>query len=213
MRTHVARLVLVVGLVLAGCGGDDDDAAPTTTEPSTTTTVEPTTTTAATTTTTAAPAVTLGELIARIEARVNEGSDVRRTVADCSHGGLDDPLDESTPVGRGTVLTCAQHTEPPADVGELLVIVLDDDGAATGFGASDGTPYVPFRAPSGLLCRELLTDPLLQGLVDQTVPYQVALAYWFLEGEPARMDADSNGVPCELLFPPEVVERAWTPEF
>jgi hypothetical protein len=201
---------MVLGLALAGCGGDDEGTAPTTSEPSTTTVA---TTAAPTTTTTAAPALTLGELIAGVEARVNEGTDVQRTVAQCSHGGLDEPLDASTPVGRGTVLTCAQYTEPPTDVGELLVIVVDDDGTAAGFGASDGTPYLPFRAAHGLLCRELLADPLLGGLADQTVPYRVALAYWFLEGEPARMDADGDGIPCEQLFTPDVVDDAWAGDF
>jgi hypothetical protein len=211
MRPHAAHLLVVVGLVLAGCGGDDEGTAPTTVEPSNTTTT--TTATAATTTTTAAPAVTLGALLDRIEARVNEGSDVRRMLARCSTGADGGAVDRSALVGRGMVLTCAQLTDPPTDVGELLVIVLDAGGTATGFAASDGTPFLPFNAAPGLLCRELLADPLLQGLGDQTVPYRVALAYWFLEGEPARMDADGDGIPCEQLFPPEVVDAAWAGAF
>ena len=35
---------------------------------------------------------------------------------------------------------------------------------------------------------------------DDVLAYQWALAYWFLEGEPDRMDIDGNGIPCELLF-------------
>ena len=35
---------------------------------------------------------------------------------------------------------------------------------------------------------------------DEALAYQWALAYWFLEGEPDRMDIDGNGIPCELLF-------------
>jgi hypothetical protein len=32
-----------------------------------------------------------------------------------------------------------------------------------------------------------------------------SLVYWSLEGEPDRMDADRNGIPCETLFDPDVV--------
>lgn len=35
------------------------------------------------------------------------------------------------------------------------------------------------------------------------VPLEEAVAYWLLEGAPARMDADGNGIPCETVYPPE----------
>lgn len=37
-----------------------------------------------------------------------------------------------------------------------------------------------------------------------------ALAYWFMEGTPDRMDADGNGVPCETVYDPmEVSSHLW----
>jgi len=37
--------------------------------------------------------------------------------------------------------------------------------------------------------------------------YFWSLVYWSLEGEPDRMDADLNGVPCETLYDPDVVAQ------
>jgi ligand-binding sensor domain-containing protein len=47
---------------------------------------------------------------------------------------------------------------------------------------------------SGRFCRDLSAAG---------VPLQEAIAYWLLEGAPARMDADGNGIPCETVYPPE----------
>lgn len=39
--------------------------------------------------------------------------------------------------------------------------------------------------------------------------YPETVAYWMREGMPGRMDADSNGVPCETVFPADDVERVF----
>ncbi len=121
------------------------------------------------------------------------------------------------------LLTCDGRTEPAADVGGMDLIVLDDRGASTSWRVgSDGVGHVPV-APKGLLCREYTQtdefdwamDWMLQGdggsppWTDDVLAYQWALAYWFLEGTPDRMDIDRNGIPCELLFDPEVVVKVW----
>lgn len=54
--------------------------------------------------------------------------------------------------------------------------------------------------PSGLMCRDLY---------DQGVPYPRAVAYWWREGAPDRMDADRNGVPCETVYPPSDIGTYW----
>jgi hypothetical protein len=121
------------------------------------------------------------------------------------------------PARRGTVFYCAMRTEPPADVGEgPLVVVLDDAGTAayvTGGTDMSGWILSPFNTEPGRLCREFVAG--LTGLpsgfaLDGREVYAFALAYWFLEGEPARMDADSDGIPCEQVFPPEVVRDVWS---
>ena len=37
--------------------------------------------------------------------------------------------------------------------------------------------------------------------------YFWSLVYWSLEGEPDRMDADLNGIPCETLYGPDVAAQ------
>jgi hypothetical protein len=34
--------------------------------------------------------------------------------------------------------------------------------------------------------------------------------YWNLEGQPARMDADGDGIPCGTLYDADVIEGALT---
>jgi hypothetical protein len=64
----------------------------------------------------------------------------------------------------------------------------------------------------GMLCRELVVEA-------DHPPYWVALLYWLSEGEPARMDADRDGIPCETVYPeafirdfledPDFIEEPW----
>ena len=44
---------------------------------------------------------------------------------------------------------------------------------------------------------------------DDVLAYQWVLAYWFLDGQPDRMNVDGNDMPCELLFDEEVVAEVW----
>jgi len=53
---------------------------------------------------------------------------------------------------------------------------------------SDG----PLGYPARLLCRDLS---------DRGASTREALLYYVLEGFPARMDADGNGIPCETVYP------------
>ena len=128
-----------------------------------------------------------------------------------------DPVPLDTTIRRGDVFICTIRTEPPADAGHLGLIVLDDTGTTAAWGGSD-YPEMPFLAAPGQLCREFLADPWLAGWLTEPdyiaigLPdhaYTLVLAYWFLEGQPTRMDVDDNGTPCELLVDPEVIARVW----
>jgi len=44
---------------------------------------------------------------------------------------------------------------------------------------------------SGLFCRDVVAEG---------GDYAAAVAYWLLEGAPDRMDADTNGIPCETVY-------------
>jgi hypothetical protein len=50
---------------------------------------------------------------------------------------------------------------------------------------------------SGLLCEDLLAAGYA---------FSDALMYWIREGAPNRMDADSNGIPCETVYPGDEIE-------
>lgn len=54
--------------------------------------------------------------------------------------------------------------------------------------------------PRGLSCR---------GLLAQEAGYREAVAYWFLEGRPAALDSDGDGIPCETYYPYQEVSAFW----
>ena len=54
--------------------------------------------------------------------------------------------------------------------------------------------------PPGLTCR---------ALASRRFPYPAAVTYWQVQGQPARMDVDGNGRPCETVYPPEAVGAFW----
>lgn len=56
------------------------------------------------------------------------------------------------------------------------------------------------QVPAGLFCRDLAARGL---------SYAEAVAYWWTMSQPARMDADSNGIPCETVYPAADVNRFW----
>jgi hypothetical protein len=54
--------------------------------------------------------------------------------------------------------------------------------------------------PAGLLCRDLR---------DRGYSYRAAVDYWYFHGQPDRMDADRNGIPCETVYPRSDVAAYW----
>jgi hypothetical protein len=166
--------------------------------------------------------LTLGDVLDRIEAALDaepivlgDGVTLLARVGPCATGtpGSWSDVDEETPAGRGTTVLCASGTEPEGytETGEMLVVVLDDAGRVATQVATDGSTSNPFVAPPGMLCRDYLaTYHSGGGNFDERAAYTELLAYWFLEGEPDRMDVDHDGVPCETLFAAEVVADVWS---
>lgn len=237
MRTRYSTALALAALLVA-CGGNAPSPATTVkssvpassaatpqtgSEPAATQPNEAATTPDATQTQTVG--TTLQEILSSYEARGLASSDFTSyAIGPCFSRSPDDepPFDSpflseaiapATIVERGTVVLCGIRTVPGADVGDLGLVVLDRAGTTTAWGGSD-FPEMPFMAAPGQLCREFLADPYLDGwLTRPTYAYILVLAYWFLEGEPERMDVDGNGVPCELLFDPAVVADVWAGEF
>ena len=60
-------------------------------------------------------------------------------------------------------------------------------------------PGIAYYEP-GLFCRDLY---------NRGASYADAVAYWFSEGAPDRMDADRNGIPCETVYPASAIFDYW----
>ncbi len=117
--------------------------------------------------------------------------------------------DHDGPVGAGDVIAC----EHPDGRGVLISIV-DDDGTWVG-AASDRFPATAVGLDAwhsdlglGHNCTDLLAQDLLRG-ADERSRYVAALAYFYLDGQSYLMDIDENGIPCETLFPAELVDEVF----
>ncbi len=243
MTRHTLVLGAVALLGLAACGSGDATepvpaapsapvesrpASPSTTEvPAASTTPHSNPSSMHAPTTSPGEIVTLQQIVQHYEMLGSEGSNFTEYAIETCYSrpaGAQPPFETpfashpiplDTTVSRGDVFLCTIQTEPPADVGDLGLIILDNLGTTAAWGGSD-YPEMPFLAAPGLLCREFLADPWLEGwMTDPSYveigrpidAYTLVLAYWFLEGQPARMDVDGNGIPCELLFDPAVVTQ------
>lgn len=123
--------------------------------------------------------------------------------------------DGSGPITAGTALTCrwesADVDRPGAPV---FVAVLDDTGRYT-FSSRIGGPVLPGVAvpsdfPVGTSSCAVLkatpSKPVRDG-VDFGMDYPTVLHYWMSLGSPASMDDDGDGLPCETVYPADVVTR------
>jgi hypothetical protein len=151
-----------------------------------------------------AAAVTVERIVAAIEAELEaEALTPREVTLDCDAAG---------PVEGGDVFVCAVSSVPPepTDWGSFLVAVLGDDlfavSAATDNPGSTAQLRERYAAtPSGLSCADLRAGaaphPFDVSTTDEVGAIFWSIVYWNLEGQPARMDADLDGVPCETLYP------------
>lgn len=116
----------------------------------------------------------------------------------------------------GAVVSCAPSVIGEGEHAVLTVLVLDDAGTTAV--AEAGVRYPDLNAGfiveaigTGKLCRDVLDIEagLSEWMEDPELRYFGAVLYWFMEGRPDRMDADTNGIPCETLVSPEVVAGLW----
>ena len=69
--------------------------------------------------------------------------------------------------------------------------------SAPGIGSE---PADVLNEPAGLLCKDLKA---------KGYSYTAAVDYWDAAGQPDRMDADGNGIPCETVYPVDDVTDYW----
>jgi hypothetical protein len=126
--------------------------------------------------------------------------------------------DLSGPVQAGDVFVCEGRSDqlPDTDWGGIVVAVVDGTTIAwlpgtDNPGSTEGLWQAYREAPHGLFCRDLLVPDAIghpftgAGTVPHTAFFW-SLVYWNLEGRPARMDADGNGIPCETLYDTDVID-------
>ncbi|MDH4363014.1 MAG: hypothetical protein OEY70_02855 [Acidimicrobiia bacterium] len=158
--------------------------------------------------------LTIDQMNALITAQVARSPLGTSTAFSCDpyHGGLT----------SGAVPICRPDPEPTDAQFPLLTALVLDGGAGTVAWAQAGIENPSLNAdaflsgslPRGLNCTQLVADPtfaadISRRLTPNLVCFAVVL-YWFLEDRPTpRMDVDSNGIPCETLFPDDVVNVVW----
>jgi hypothetical protein len=151
-----------------------------------------------------AEAVTVERIVAELEAELEaEALTPREVTLTCDATGA---------VVGGDVFVCAASSVPPepADWGSFVVAVLGRDlfavSAATDNPGSTAELQERYAAsPSGLSCVDLREGaapfPFDVSTTDEVGGIFWSIVYWNLEGQPAHMDADLDGVPCETLYP------------
>src|SRR5687768_12508103 len=108
---------------------------------------------------------------------------------------------------KGKIVACNAH---PKDTGDqqlddltLVVLILDRRrGYAFDYGTGNPTTRRQIRNEygEGKFCRDLK---------EAGAPYFYAVMYWFAEDRPGRMDADSDGIPCETVYRATAIDRIW----
>jgi hypothetical protein len=130
--------------------------------------------------------------------------------------------DLTGPVRAGDVFVCEARSAqlPDTDWGGIVVAVVDRTTVAwspgtDNPGSTEGLMEAYADAPHGLFCRDLLVPDAIGHPFSGvgTVPHTAffwSLVYWNLEGQPARMDADGDGIPCETSYDADVIDGVLT---
>ncbi len=218
MRIRLFVVGLVLGLVATACTTSDTAtsgiAFPTTT---TTVSIDPPPTTAPgaspiTTTTLAAPATTTTTMVSTsVAGDIPVAAVVASVEADYQARwdyyqpekprGVVGPVaikcDNSGDVAFGAVLQCEatpqEEREYWPDPFAITVLVTGED--ATHWYEVGGSLVADYQTiGAGMFCRDLIASE------STFAGYPHAVAYWFMEGQPDRMDADRDGIPCETVF-------------
>lgn len=126
-------------------------------------------------------------------------------------GSSGDPsTDEvATPTPSTTTTVAPSTTEAPSTTASTTTSEALLADAPTTTGVPSDASRVPAatspigdvrEAPSGLFCRDLSA---------MGYSYAAAVDYWRVHGQPNRMDADRNGIPCETVYPRSDVVSYW----
>lgn len=194
----IAFCAVVIGVAGCGTGGADQAGSPT---------PAPTLTSGASPSPSAAPS----QPTATVEG-IQEH--LQGSITSAQHAGTLSCEGSGTVTG-GTALTCRwEFASADRSGGPVFVAVLDDTGRYTFSSRIEG-PLLPGVAvasdfPAGTVSCAALADspptPARDG-VALGMDYATVLHYWMSLGSPASMDDDRDGLPCETVYPADVVAR------
>jgi hypothetical protein len=203
---RLAVVALVPVAMVAGCGtrSAPDAGSPPYPTPAATETPGATATTEPRPSPTRSPVPTAETLQAHLDSILDGYYGIDGSLA-CAESGL---------IGPGSALTCQRSYADgpgwvPPDV-TVLVAVLDDTGRYTFTIPAHGPCAAPGDYPAGTIsCRTLIDPPASSDRQERRgLSYPALLHYWMSMGRPSSMDDDANGLPCETVYPADIVERA-----
>ena len=116
-----------------------------------------------------------------------------------SRSGSDDA---SSDAGTTTVPQVLATTEPSTTTttASTTTTTTTTVPATTATTSAPSGPGDVIAQPAGLFCRDLKA---------KGYSYSAAIDYWRFQGQPDRMDADGNGIPCETVYPRASVIAYW----
>ena len=196
MRVFVTLVAL--GLLGSGCSGGDTTPQATTIPTTSTTSSNPTTTTAVVPTTVGPGGTAVAVVAASVEKQFQDEWDYYPAEKPSGVvGPVDITCDRQGEVGFGDVLACEatprEYREYYPDPLAILILVTGEDGSAVHRRAY-GLEAAYQTVGGGLFCRDLIDEE------SYYFSYFGAVAYWFWEGQPDRMDEDKDGIPCESVY-------------
>jgi len=123
-------------------------------------------------------------------------------------GGLEAQCPTIDRFVAGDLIACDLSAADGEDLAPdtALVSVHDSDGThvALPWEGSGAPPTIDevttASGGSGQFCRDVN---------DAGFDYQAAVAYWYREGSPGRMDAAGDGIPCGTVYDSEEIDRYW----
>ncbi len=111
--------------------------------------------------------------------------------------------------GRSGEASPSTTTAPPETTTSTSTTTTSAAPTTTAVPATTAAPAsAPAPAPIGDV-RAAPTNLLCKDLAAQGYSYAAAVDYWRVNGQPNRMDADRNGIPCETVYPRADVVAYW----
>jgi hypothetical protein len=112
----------------------------------------------------------------------------------------DDTTTTDADPARSTTTTTTTTTTPPTTAKQAPSTNAPPKAAPAPAPSAAAGPGDVRTLGGGLFCRDLAA---------QGYSYAAAVDYWRSQGQPDRMDADLNGIPCETVYPRAAVVAYW----